>query len=62
VSLGKGMLYNCVHSESMASRVLKHKTPEETFTGEKPQVSHFHVFGCPVYIHVPNEKRTKFEP
>jgi hypothetical protein len=22
----------------------------------------FHSFGCPVYIHVPSEKRTKLEP
>jgi hypothetical protein len=25
-------------------------------------VSHFLIFGCPVYIHVPIEKRTKLEP
>jgi hypothetical protein len=35
---------------------------EEAFTGVKPEVSHFRIFGCPVYIHVPVEKRTKLEP
>jgi hypothetical protein len=27
-----------------------------------PKVSHFRIFGCPVYTHVPIEKRTKLEP
>ena len=32
------------------------------FTGKKPEVSHLKIFGCPVYIHVPKEKRTKLDP
>ena len=39
-------------------RVLGNKTPEEMFSGEKPKVSHLKIFGCPVYIHVPKEKRS----
>lgn len=39
---------------------MKEKTLE-VFTGEKPEVLNFHVFGCPVYIHVPDEKGTKLE-
>jgi len=35
------------------------KTPEEMFTGKKPDVSHFRIFGSPVYFHVPKEKRNK---
>jgi hypothetical protein len=38
------------------------KTPEEVFTGKKPKVSHLSIFGFPVYIHVPKEKRMKLEP
>ena len=38
------------------------KTPEEMFTGKKPEVSHLKIFGCPVYIHIPKEKRTKLDP
>ena len=37
-------------------------TPEEAFTREKPDISHLRIFGCPVYIHVPREKRTKLDP
>ena len=41
---------------------LGNKTPEEMFTGEKPEVSHLKIFGCPVYIHIPKEKRSKLDP
>jgi hypothetical protein len=42
--------------------ILKDKTPEEVFSGIKPEVGHLGIFGCPMYIHVPEEKRTKMEP
>lgn len=38
------------------------KTLEEAFIGEKPEVGHWRIFGCPVYIHVSKEKRRKMEP
>ena len=41
--------------------VLDEKTPKEVFTSEKLDTSHLHIFGCPVYIHTPKEKRTKME-
>jgi hypothetical protein len=37
-------------------------TPEEAFSGKKPSVEHLRIFGCPVYIHVPKDKRKKLEP
>jgi len=42
-------------------QALDFKTPEEVFTGKKLDVSHFRIFGCPVYFHVPKEERNKFE-
>jgi hypothetical protein len=42
--------------------IMGEKTPEEAFTGEKPEVGHLRIFGCPVSIHIPKEKRTKMEP
>ena len=36
-------------------------TLEEAFTREKPEISHMRIFGCPVYVHVPLEKRTKLD-
>ena len=32
------------------------------FSGEKPEASHLRIFGFPVYIHVPKEKRSKLQP
>ena len=43
-------------------RVLKNKTPEEVFFGQKPEVSHLRIFGYLVYINIPKEKRTKLDP
>ena len=37
-------------------------TPEERFTGKKPDLSHLKVFGCIAYVHVPDELRTKLDP
>jgi hypothetical protein len=48
----------CVHNKS-PHKVLENKTPEEMFSGEKPEVNHLMIFGCPVFVHVPKEKRTK---
>ena len=42
--------------------ILGEKTPEEVFTNKKPVVYHMRIFGTPVYIHVPKEKRAKLEP
>jgi hypothetical protein len=43
-------------------KVWEDKTYEEAFIGVKPEVGHFRIFGCPIYNHVPLEKRTKMEP
>jgi hypothetical protein len=50
-----------VHNRS-PHNILKNINPEEAFTGVKPEVGHFKILGCPVYIHVPKEKRSKLEP
>lgn len=38
-----------------------HMTPEEAWTGFKPDVAALRVFGCIAYAHVPNAKRKKFD-
>ncbi|GKV31343.1 hypothetical protein SLEP1_g40039 [Rubroshorea leprosula] len=40
---------------------LHHQTPFEAWHGWKPKVAHFKIFGCLAYVHVPSQKRTKFE-
>ena len=43
-------------------RVIENKTPKEFFSSKKPEVSHLRIFGCPLYTHIPKEKRTKLDP
>jgi hypothetical protein len=50
-------LQNMSHHKAVGSM-----TPEEAFSGRKPQVGHFRIFGCITYSYVPSEKRTKLEP
>jgi hypothetical protein len=46
----------------LSHSALGFKTPEEMFTRKKPEVGHLKIFGCPVFIHIPKEKRNKMEP
>ena len=32
------------------------------FSGERPEVIHLNIFGCPVYIHIPKKERSKLDP
>jgi hypothetical protein len=41
---------------------LKDTTPVEAFSGKKPNVEHLRIFGYPLYIHIPKDKRNKLEP
>ena len=34
----------------------------ESFTRAKLDIEHFRLFGCPVYFHVPKEKKSKLDP
>ena len=38
------------------------KTPEEVFTGTRPDVSNIHIFGSVCYFHVHANKRKKMDP
>ena len=51
----------CTYKIDAPHFALDSKTLEEVFSGKKPDVSHFRAFGCPVYFHVPQEKRAKLD-
>ena len=36
-------------------------TLEEAWSGRKPAVDHFKIFGCIAYAHIPDEKRKKLD-
>ncbi|CAL8176431.1 unnamed protein product [Prunus armeniaca] len=40
---------------------VKNQTPEEAWSGVKPTVDYFKVFGCVSHVHVPDSKRTKLD-
>ena len=50
-------VHNCTRQ-----KVLRNKTIEGDFSGEKQEVNHLRIFGFPVYIHIPKEKRTNLDP
>lgn len=41
---------------------VKNMTPEEAWTGQKIDLRHLKVFGCRAFKHIPDQKRTKWEP
>jgi hypothetical protein len=57
--VGRG-IHDC--SVCLEHKSLRNMTLEEAFTEVKPEVGHFRIFGCLVYIHVHKEKRTKLDP
>ena len=40
---------------------VRNQTPEEAWSGIKPSVVYFRVFGCISHVHVPDSKRTKLD-
>lgn len=41
--------------------VVKEMTPEEAWSGVKPTVEHFRVFGCIAHVHIPDARRIKLD-
>jgi len=41
--------------------IVRSKTPEEAYSGFKPLVSHFRIFGYISHVHVPDSKRVKLD-
>jgi hypothetical protein len=41
---------------------LKDCTPEQLWTGKKPDVRNFKVFGCKCMVHIPDTRRRKWDP
>ena len=37
-------------------------TPKEAFSSKNPNVENLRIFGCPIYSHIPKDKRNKLEP
>lgn len=45
----------------MSTLVVKDVTPQEAWSGVKPSIENFKVFGCIAHVHVPNVRRSKLD-
>jgi hypothetical protein len=59
---GEAAMTTIYVQNKITHRILKDMNLEETFSGKKPNVEHLRIFGCPVYLHIPKDKRNKLEP
>ena len=41
--------------------VVENKTPEEAWSGEKPVLEYFQIFGCVAHVHVLDQRRSKLD-
>lgn len=44
------------------TRALSYATPEELWSGKKPNLSHIKIFGCEAMVHTPKQKHQKLDP
>ncbi len=44
------------------SSILRGKTAKELWTEKPPNVEHLRVFGCRAWVHIPRERRDKWDP
>lgn len=52
----------CVHVLNRSPTLaVKDHTPEEAWSGIKPTVEYFRVFGCIGHVHIPDARRTKLD-
>jgi len=52
----------CVHILNRCpTTVVQNKTPEEAWSGVKPTVDYFRVFGCITHVHIPDQHRVKLD-
>lgn len=58
---GEAVLTAAYTQNRLPSRVVE-RTPYEMWTGSKPDLTRFRVFGCAAYVHIPDSKRKKFDP
>jgi len=52
----------CVHVLNRCPIVVvPDKTPEEAWSGVKPTVEYFRIFGCVAHVHIPDQHRVKLD-
>ena len=50
----------CVHVQNHSpTTTVSYGTPEEVWSGIKPRVDYFRIFGCVAHVHIPDQRRCK---
>jgi hypothetical protein len=58
-----GLAVRCaVYVQNRTVSSTSNKTPYEHWYKRKPDISHLRVFGCRVFLHIPDDKRRKLDP
>ena len=57
----EAVIWTCYVLNRCPTNALRDVTPQEDWSGVKPSVKHFRVFGCLAHVHVPKEKRRKLD-
>ncbi|GBP77064.1 Retrovirus-related Pol polyprotein from transposon TNT 1-94 [Eumeta japonica] len=52
-SLGGASIHSSLHYQPLPYRALSYATPEEMWSGKKPDVSHLKIFGCEAMVKIP---------
>ena len=60
--MGRSFQNSGVCTEPYSTQSTREQDTCEVFSGKKLEVIHLIIFGCPLYIHIPKEKRTKLDP
>lgn len=55
------MTANFIRNRYPTRAICHDKSPHQVWTGMKPFLANLKVFGCHAYVHVPQEKRSKFD-
>ncbi|KAJ8737027.1 hypothetical protein PYW07_000298 [Mythimna separata] len=50
-----------IKNRTPTASIKENTTPYELWTGRKPKLDHLRIFGSPVMVHVPKEKRRKWD-
>lgn len=52
----------CVYIQNRSpTAAVEGVTPEEAWSGNKPVVEHFRIFGCVAHVHIPDQRRIKLD-
>ncbi|KAL4565654.1 hypothetical protein LXL04_029757 [Taraxacum kok-saghyz] len=58
---GEATMWSFYMLNKCPTKALADMTPEEAWSGIKPTVYHFRVWGCIAHVHIPKQKRTKLD-